>query len=174
MSGYDFSQLYHSSIVVYSPGTTFIATAHQNRVIIRSTSNLQIVRTWLCSPPTSHASTSKSTLSEFIIDTLQWSEDGSYVLAMGKATVYVFALAQEGNGSSGEVAKIGEGLEGCVKVEWGRGSRDILVWSDYGVCVLLEVEAGSDDQVKLTIFDLCTGISRVIQYPKSHNHCELP
>lgn len=45
----------------------------------------------------------------------------------------MFALAQEGNGSSGEVAKIGEGLEGCVKAEWGRGSRDILVWSDYGV-----------------------------------------
>jgi len=52
---------------------------------------------------------------------------------MGRGTVFVFALAQEGNGSSGEVAKIGEGLEGCVKAEWGRGSRDILVWSDYGV-----------------------------------------
>lgn len=53
---------------------------------------------------------------------------------MGRGTIYVFALAQEGNGSSGEVAKIGEGLEGCVKAEWGRGSRDIHVWSDYGVC----------------------------------------
>ena len=133
MSGYDYSQLYHSSIVVYSPGTTFIATAYQNRVIIRSTSNLQIVRTWLCTPPTPHASSSKSTSAEFNIDTIQWSEDGSYILAMGRGTVFVFALAQEGNGSSGEVAKIGEGLEGCVKAEWGRGSRDILVWSDYGV-----------------------------------------
>ena len=137
MSGYDFSQLYHSSIVAYSPGTTFIATAHQNRVIIRSTSNLQIVRTWLCATPTPHASTSKSPAAEFIIDTLQWSEDGSYILALGSGTVYIFALAQEGNGSSGEVAKIGEGLEGCVRAEWGRGSRDILVWSDYGVTIIV-------------------------------------
>lgn len=132
MSGYDFSQLYHSSILSYSPGTTFIATAHQNRIIIRSTSNLQIVRTWLCVPPTQLASSSKTT-AEFTIDTLQWSEDGSYILAMGRGTIYVFALAQEGNGESGEVARLGEGLEGCVKAEWGKGSRDIMVWSDYGV-----------------------------------------
>lgn len=52
---------------------------------------------------------------------------------MGRGTVYVFALAQEGNGESGEVARVGEGLEGCIKAEWGKGSRDVMVWSDYGV-----------------------------------------
>lgn len=52
---------------------------------------------------------------------------------MGKGTVWVFALAEEGNGQSGEVAIVGEGLEGCVKAEWGSRSRDILIWSDYGV-----------------------------------------
>lgn len=132
MSGYDFSQLYHSSIVTYSPGTTFIAAAHQNRIIVRSTTNLQIVRTWLCTPPTPVASSSK-TPNQFSIDVLQWSEDGTYVLAMAKGTVWVFALAEEGHGESGEVARIGEGVEGCVKAEWGKGSRDILIWSDYGV-----------------------------------------
>lgn len=132
MSGYDFSQLYHSSLVVYSPGTTFIATAHQNRIIVRSTTTLQIVRAWLCTPSTPIASSSK-TSSEFHIDTLQWSDDGSYILAVAKSTVWIFALAEEGNGESGEVARVGEGLEGCVKAEWGKGSRDVIVWSDYGV-----------------------------------------
>lgn len=135
MSGYDFSQLYHSSILAYSPGSTFIATAHQNRIIIRSTTTLQIVRTWLCVPPTPIASSSKS-IPEFSIDTLRWSGDGHYILAMGRGTVWIFALAEEGNGQSGEVAMVGEGLEGCVKTEWGTRSRDILVWSDYGVCCI--------------------------------------
>jgi len=31
----------------------------------------------------------------------------------------------------------------------------------------------ADEKIKLTMFDLCTGISRVVQYPKSHNHCEF-
>lgn len=136
MSGYDFSQLYHSSILAYSPGSTFIATAHQNRIIIRSTTTLQIVRTWLCIPSTPIASSSKSS-AEFEIDILQWSGDGQYILAMGRGTVWVFALAEEGNGESGEVAVIGEGLEGCVKAEWGCRGRDILIWSDYGVCLLI-------------------------------------
>lgn len=133
MSGYDFSQLYHSSILAYSPGSTFIATAHQNRIIIRSTTTLQIVRTWLCMTSTPIASSSKSPV-EFGIDSLQWSDDGSYILAMARGIVWIFALAEEGNGQSGEVAVIGEGLEGCVKAEWGSRSRDILIWSDYGVC----------------------------------------
>ena len=141
MSGYDFSQLYHSSILSYSPGSTFIATAHQNRIIIRSTTTLQIVRTWLCTPSTPIASSSKLS-PEFSIDTLQWSDDGSYILAMGKGTVWIFALAEEGNGQSGEVAVVGEGLEGCVRAEWGSRSRDILLWSDYGVCHSPHIEQG--------------------------------
>lgn len=132
MSGYDFSQLYHSSVLAYSPGSTFIATAHHNRIIVRSTTTIQIVRTWLCTPATPIASSSKSPV-EFNIDILQWSEDGSYILAMGKGTVWVFALAEEGSGASGEVAVVGEGLDGCVKAQWGSGGRSILVWSDHGV-----------------------------------------
>lgn len=177
MSGYDFSQLYHASIVTYSPGTTFIATAHLNRVIIRSTSTLQIVRTWLCNLPIPAASSSKTpAATEFSLDTLHWSEDGSYLLAMGKGAVWIFALAQEGSGESGEVARIGEGLEGCVKAEWGKGARDVLVWSDYGVspgCSPIR-NAIAHSQLKLTIYDLCTSLARVIQYPKSANHCRSP
>lgn len=59
---------------------------------------------------------------------------------MGRGMIYVFALAQEGNGESGEVARVGEGLEGCVKAEWGKGSRDIMVWSDYGVSGRIVIE----------------------------------
>lgn len=152
MSGYDFSQLYHSSILAYSPGTTFIATAHQNRIIVRSTTTLQIVRTWLCTPSTPVASSSKAA-AEISIDILQWSEDGSYLLVMGKGTVWVFALAEEGSGASGEVAVIGEGLDGCVKAEWGKGSRDILVWSDHGVSVSQGDTGGAGDSYFLGQID---------------------
>jgi len=39
--------------------------------------------------------------------------------------------------------------------------------------LIIQSEERADDQIKLSIFDLVTGISRVIQYPKSHNHCKL-
>lgn len=86
----------------------------------------------------------------------------------------MFALAEEGSGESGEVATVGEGLEGCVKAEWGKGSRDVMVWSDYGVSSKCHRHhASTDIELKLTIYDLCTGLSRVVQYPKSHLHCRL-
>lgn len=96
---------------------------------------------------------------------------------MGKGTVWIFALAEEGNGSSGEVAIVGEGLEGCVKAEWGSRSRDILIWSDYGVSCdsqsreRYRVLTGL--QIRLTIYDLVTGMAHVIQYPKSHISCMI-
>nr|XP_018265096.1 uncharacterized protein I303_03279 [Kwoniella dejecticola CBS 10117]OBR87254.1 hypothetical protein I303_03279 [Kwoniella dejecticola CBS 10117] len=159
---YDFSQLYHASLVAYSPGTTFLATVFQNRIIIRSTSTLQIVRTWSCShtASTSIASSSKASEGHVKIDSVEWSEDGLYILAFSASakTAWVFGLASEGDGQSGEMAKIGgEGIEGMIKVEWGRSGKMILAWADHGL--------------KLSIFDLSTGITRVIQNPKSHHQC---
>lgn len=140
MSSYDFSPTYHSSVLAFSPGSTFIATAYIDRIVIRSTSTLQIVRTWHCLP--SSPSTSKS--AEIQLSSLSWSSDGLYILAhaVKSGSAWVFCLTDEGNGDSGEVAKIGAGVEGMIGIEWGKGSRDILVWSDYGVCLTLSGVSG--------------------------------
>lgn len=131
--GYDFSHLYHSSITAFSPGSTFLATARGRRVIIRSTTALSIVRTFQC---LSGVASSSKQADNITIDQLLWSSDSLYILAFsGKvATAWIFGLTEEGNGEGGEVARIGgEGVEGLVRVEWGRGGREILAWSDYGV-----------------------------------------
>jgi len=135
--GYDFSQFYHASTVSFSPGTTFIATAYQNRIIVRSSSTLSVVRSWQCILPSSpSASASSSTRPIESIDKIVWSSDSLYVLAFSSkaTTAWVFALTEEGNGEGGEMARIGgEGVQGLVHLEWGRQGREVLAWSDYGV-----------------------------------------
>jgi hypothetical protein len=134
--GYDFSQLYRSSALSFSPGTTFIATAHQNRIIVRSSSTLSVVRTWLCVFPSSPAASGSSSRSTDSIDQLLWSSDSLYLLAFSsKANLaWVFGLTEDGNGEGGELARIdGEGVERLVRVEWGTQAREVLAWSDYGV-----------------------------------------
>ena len=132
--GYDFSQLFHCSSLAYSPGSTFLATIHGRRLIIRSTSTLSIVRTFQCLGGA--ASTSKQTDTTVNIDQLLWSSDSFYIIAFSSKamTAWVFGLTEEGNGEGGEVARLGgEGVEGLSRVEWGKGGRDVLTWSDYGV-----------------------------------------
>ncbi|WVQ85730.1 hypothetical protein IAT38_007897 [Cryptococcus sp. DSM 104549] len=177
MSGYEFSQLFHASVLAFSPGTTFLATAHLNRIVVRSTASLQIVRTWACVKPTEPpvaASSSRqgrldaSTLAsgstssgseEFLIDTLAFSSDSLYLLVYSAQAkmAWVYGLAEEG-----EAARIGgNGVEGLSSVEWGRGSREVLAWSDLGL--------------RLSIYNLSTGETKVIQYPKSlHCHTYSP
>jgi hypothetical protein len=143
--GYDFSQLYHSSVAAFSPGSTFLATAHGRRIIIRSSASLSIVRTFQCLGGSPAASTSRQT-DTVTIDQLLWSFDSLYVMAFStKAmTAWIFGLTEEGKGQGGEVARLGgEGVEGLIRVEWGRSGREVLAWSDYGVsfsrslCVVL-------------------------------------
>ncbi|WVQ96935.1 hypothetical protein IAU59_004044 [Kwoniella sp. CBS 9459] len=181
--GYEFSQFYHASLVAYSPGTTFLATSYLDRIIIRSTSTLQIVRTWSLVNPSpsvdaaasSTASSSSSSSSskrqltatstnkndeDIKVDALSWSADSMYLLAHShhSKTAWVFGLASDGAGESGEIARIGgEGRDGLIRVEWGKKGGEVLAWSDHGL--------------KLSIYDLSTGITRVIQSPKSHQNC---
>ena len=130
--GYEFSQLFHASLLDFSPGSTFLATAHLNRVIVRSTSTLAIVRTFQCIPPPE----SSKTPIDVVIDQLLWSSDSLYIIAFSSkvSTGWMFGLTQEGNGEGGEVARLGgEAVEGLVRVEWGKGERDVLAWSEFGV-----------------------------------------
>ncbi|KAL7421320.1 hypothetical protein Q5752_004205 [Cryptotrichosporon argae] len=156
-TGYDFSQTYPASVVTFSPGTTFLATAVGARVVVRSSATLAIVRSWVCVPPDASTSrpTSTSTSADVAIDSLAWSADGLYLLAFAakSAVAWVFGLAHEGDGAGGEMARIGAGgFDGIVKVEWG-SAGDVLAWSDYGI--------------KLSIHDLATGTTADVHNPKS-------
>lgn len=134
-TGYDFSQFYHASTLSFSPGTTFVATAHQNRIIVRSSSSLAVVRTWVCVLPSSPSS-SCSPLTIESIDQLLWSSDSRYIMAFSvkASTAWVFALTEDGKGEGGELARIGgDGVEGLSRVEWGPLGRVVLAWSEHGV-----------------------------------------
>lgn len=140
--GYDFSHLFPANTLAFSPGTTFLAVAHQNRIIVRSTSTLQVVRTWECTLPSEStifrskepcvaSSATEATSEAFIIDTLQWSGDSTYLLVHSKEAkmAWVYGVAQEG-----EAAHVGGmGVEGLSKVEWGKGNREVLAWTEIDV-----------------------------------------
>ncbi|WVF71024.1 hypothetical protein IAT40_005820 [Kwoniella sp. CBS 6097] len=187
--GYEFSQFYHASLVAYSPGTTFLATSYLNRIIVRSTSTLHIVRTWNLTHPSptaseSYASSSTSSSSrnhlgassfssgtgtstkndeDIKIDALSWSSDSMYLLAHSHhmKQAWIFGLASDGDGESGEIARIGgEGIEGLVRVEWGKKGGDVLAWSDRGHAKL-----------KLSIYDLSAGMTSVVQNAKAPQDC---
>lgn len=142
MSGYDFSHLFPANVLAFSPGTTFLAVAHQNRIIVRSTSTLQIVRTWECilsseaqvalSKESGFSSSVAGATSEiFSIDTLQWSGDSMYLLVHSREAkmAWVYGVAQEG-----EAARVaGMGVEGLSKVEWGKSDREVLAWTEIDV-----------------------------------------
>lgn len=138
MSGYDFSPLYHATQTSFSPGSTFLATSYQNRLIVRSTHNLSIVRTWELSPPSGLQGEKDNNLNkgkekQIRIDDIQWSDDGLYILAFVNAegAVWVFGLAEEGNGANGEVVRIISGLEGMSEARWVKGGREILCWAEH-------------------------------------------
>lgn len=146
-SGYDFSPLYHASSISISPGSTFLATVHSGRVIIRTTANLSIVRTWYIRVDAIHAPSSikpgtgpgsGSATDHASLDTVQWSDDGLYVLVFSRAlgTGWVFGLAEEGRGDCGEVASIkaeGSGVDRLERVEWAGVGREVLGWTEHGV-----------------------------------------
>ncbi|ODO12099.1 hypothetical protein I350_00885 [Cryptococcus amylolentus CBS 6273] len=162
--GYEFSHLFSASTIAFSPGTTFLATAHHNRIVVRSTATLQVVRTWACTrppaplpPPFNKAKPTPSTAQdplpadEFTIDSLQWSRDSMYLLVYSSQVkmAWVYGIAQEG-----ESARIGGmGVEGLLRVEWGRAGRDVLSWQEF--------------DTKMNIYDLSTGNTSVIQNAKT-------
>ncbi|KAL0252943.1 hypothetical protein I308_102336 [Cryptococcus tetragattii IND107] len=161
MSGYDFSHLFPANVLAFSPGTTFLAVAHQNRIIVRSTSTLQIVRTWECilsseaqvalSKESGFSSSVAGATSEiFSIDTLQWSGDSMYLLVHSREAkmAWVYGVAQEG-----EAARVaGMGVEGLSKVEWGKSDREVLAWT--------EIDS------RLYIYSLSSGETRFIHNVK--------
>ena len=137
MSGYDFSPLYRSVRSAFSPGSTFLATVHSNRLIVRSTRNLAIVRAWAiaCLAAGVDGGAGPSRPRTASVDEIQWSDDGLYILAFSReeGCVWVYALAQEGNGEDGEVARIKAGPEGLEGVRWAKDGREVMCRSEHNV-----------------------------------------
>jgi hypothetical protein len=145
----DFSDVYKQSshLVVFSPGTHFILTAVQDRLIVRRTDSFQILRTWLVdgspSPTylalprskTNNSTTGAATSSALIstdnwISHVGWSSDSEYILAASvkKGVVHIFKLRDEE-----WTARIDSGAEGLVKAEWAPDGRNVLCFSEWGV-----------------------------------------
>ncbi|KAI0776895.1 WD repeat-containing protein 8 [Trametes elegans] len=162
----DFTEIYKqtASLVAFSPGTHFLLTAVQDRLIVRRSDSFQIARTWLVdtSPsPTSAALTSSSSAapsslraksedssSNAWITHAGWSCDSEYVLGASTKTgvVSVFKLRDE----SWSV-RIEAGSEGLVKAEWAPDGRTVLCFSEWGL--------------RVTMWSLVTGAATHIQYP---------
>ncbi|KAE9408219.1 WD repeat-containing protein 8 [Gymnopus androsaceus JB14] len=155
----DFTEIYKQtgSLVAFSPGTHFILTAVESRLIIRSSESFEIKRTWLLDPTPSGSTASlskpksvrvSSEHKNFAISHIGWSCDSEYILAAcaKNGVVHVFKLRDEEWN-----ARIDCGAEGLVKAIWAPDGRTILCFSEWGL--------------RVTVWSLVTGASICIQYP---------
>lgn len=146
-TGYDFSSFFPVSAVsqapnlVFSSGSTFFLTSVSNRVILRQTTTLTVAQSWLCgSVPTN-------------LSHLSFSHDTAYVLAVSVklGLCWVFGL---GDGEE-PLAVIKAGPEGITRAEFGVAShrREVLVWSDHGVCALfVKLTSAASDHPRFVIW----------------------
>ncbi|KAI0814883.1 YVTN repeat-like/Quino protein amine dehydrogenase [Irpex lacteus] len=144
----DFTEIYKqiAGLVSFSPGTHFILTAANDRVVIRRADSFQVARTWQLLPP--EKATAAPNSAPCRISHAAWSCDSEYVLAAcaKKGFLNVFKLRDESWN-----ARIDAGLEGLVKAEWAPDGRSILCFSDMGL--------------RVTIWSLTTGTATHIQFP---------
>lgn len=144
---YDFTEIYHQTHghVVFSPGTQFILTVVQDRLVIRRANTFQIARTWLLdNTPAETAAllgssrqagqSKKAIEAEKWISHVGWSADSEHILAAcaKQGVVHVLKMRDES-----WYAKIEAGAEGLVKAEWAPDGRHILCFSEWGVCAFL-------------------------------------
>jgi hypothetical protein len=142
--GYDFTEIYNqtNSHVAFSPGTHFILTAVQDRLIVRRPDTFQIARTWLLdNTPTESTAvigsagqpvrSKKAVDSDGWISHVGWSADSEHILAacVKRGVVHVLKMRDDT-----WHAKIEAGVEGLVKAEWAPDGRHILCFSEWGVC----------------------------------------
>lgn len=157
----DFTEIYkhNASLVAFSPGTHFLLTAVQDRLIVRRSDSFQIARTWQLSssspPPTSTGTSAPSQpppkskpppASEGYITHAAWSSDSEYLFAAcaKKGFVEVFKMRDDQ-----WRARIDAGAEGLARAEWAPDGRSILCFSEWGVSLwqiflFLELHGGSN------------------------------
>jgi WD40 repeat protein len=112
----DFTELYHSGPISFSPGGHLILTAIQDRLVLRRADTFQILQTWLldASATPTQALTSvkaKGGLPDNSISHIGWSCDSEYVLAASakRGVVHVYKVQDES-----WTARIESGAEGSI------------------------------------------------------------
>jgi hypothetical protein len=158
----DFTDLYPTSSQqqpLFSPGSTFVATTHRSRIIIRHSLSLQVLQSFELpplSPPSSPAgSLSRRTASspsgsnaaggssierQQEITSLSFSPDSERILVVcaRQNVAYVFQLGSLVDGDGLEATLYG-GVERLSRVEWapsslpGEAKTTLLAWSELGV-----------------------------------------
>lgn len=156
----DFTEIYKQSsfLVAFSPGTQFILTAIEDRLIIRRTDTLQIIRTWLLDASRSPTHASLTTFKakpgsvlnptqEAWISHLGWSCDSEIILAAcaKRGVVHLRKLQDEDwigridCGAEGNWnvlvphAILWRDSSGLVKAELAPDGRTVLCFSEWGV-----------------------------------------
>lgn len=162
----DFTDLYPTSSLqapLFSPGSTFLATSHRDRIIIRHSLSLQVLQAFTLpvpspppspagslsrrtgpagSPSSASAAGSSSTAADKPqeITSLTFSPDSERILAVcaRQNVAYVFRLGSLVDGDGLEATLHG-GIERLSRVEWapsslpGEGKTTLLAWSELGV-----------------------------------------
>lgn len=145
------SQFRHASTssTLFSPDGEYALSCSGDRIVLRLASTLAIERTW------------KSTSST---PSLAFSSCSRRFLACHEAIKTVIAYATD---STDEIARITAGPEGCRGATW-LDEVSIAVWSEHGVrwtSIRTQVEKLTLAQLRVTIWSLATGLSKVIQWP---------
>ncbi|EMD35848.1 hypothetical protein CERSUDRAFT_124462 [Gelatoporia subvermispora B] len=158
----DFTEIYKqtANLVAFSPGTQFLLTAVQDRLVVRRADSFEISRTWQLdsAPSATFAALSTSSQSrlgksragagEGWITHAGWSCDSEYVFAAcaPRGVVGVFKLRDEE-----WRARVEAGAEGLARAEWAPDGRSIVCFSEWGL--------------RVTIWSLVTGSATHIQFP---------
>ncbi|KAF8585584.1 YVTN repeat-like/Quino protein amine dehydrogenase [Ramaria rubella] len=168
---YDFTEIYNQTYnhVCFSPGTQFILTAVQDRLIVRRSDTFQIARTWLLENGPSDSSaiiasarqpskSKKPVDSEGWITHIGWSADTEHILAACAkgGVVHIFSMRDEA-----WHARIDAGAEGLVKAEWAPDGRNVLCFSEWGASLFSYLM-----ELRVTVWSLVTGSATYVQYPK--------
>jgi WD40 repeat protein len=113
----DFTEVFKQTqgLVSFSPNGEYLATAVQQRLVIRESQSLQILQLFNCTDLIQHVS---------------WSQGSDLILvASYKLGIFqVFSLEDEE-----WTGKVDEGILGCSKVLWAPDGRNILSFSEYQV-----------------------------------------
>ncbi|OSX62913.1 hypothetical protein POSPLADRAFT_1065946 [Postia placenta MAD-698-R-SB12] len=157
----DFTEIYKqsASLVCFSPGTRFLLTAIQDRLVIRHAETFQIIRTWAMEntgTPTSlvvsntaaakintkGADPSKgrrinrsggnegsASGNESWVTHAGWSCDSEYVFGACAKSGFVEVFQMRDDAWR---TRIDAGAEGLTKVEWAPDGRSIVCWSEWG------------------------------------------
>ncbi|KAH8925730.1 WD40 repeat-like protein [Atractiella rhizophila] len=158
MSGYDFTPLYKHSTTAISPNGLYTVSCLAHRLVLRSTSTLQILRSWTCTRPNpkeKRVATSSKDSGDATISSIAWSPRGTHVLAVSEAkgAIWIFDIEEEdGPALTADIG--GEGLVKGSPAKWTADGRAVMLWSDYGLRLsVLRLDVNPPETV-------------IIQYPK--------